>query len=228
MRFEDREDAGRQLAHRLQGFAHRADVIVLGIPRGGVPVAFEIASALHLPMDIFLARKLGVPGYEELAFGAVALGGARYLDEQMIEAAGITPEEVQRIAAKVNETVVQRARMYRGGRAPIDVAGRTIILVDDGIATGASIYAAIDALRQLRPASLVVAVPVAPPATCKWLAKVVDELFCLSQPMIFDAVGRFYWKFSPVSDEEVVALLRRAASLSAPRGISWATSPVVD
>src|SRR5271154_1241064 len=143
MIFEDREDAGRRLAEPLQEFAGRKDVVVLGIPRGGVAVGFEIARALHVTLDIFLSRKLGVPGQEELAFGAVAAGDGRYLDEQVIQAAGISEEQIERITAEVRETLQRRAVRYRGNRAALAVAGRTVVLVDDGIATGASVYAAI-------------------------------------------------------------------------------------
>src|SRR5579862_3015698 len=166
MTFKDRQDAGRQLAKRLMKYAGADDVIVLGIPRGGVPVAYEIATALHAPLDIFLSRKLGVPGHEELAFGAVAAGDGRFLDEEIIQAADISSEEIERITQATRAKLEERAHLYREGRRPLAVEGRTVILVDDGIATGASAYAAIHALRQMKPKKLVVAVPVAPNSTC--------------------------------------------------------------
>ena len=210
MIFKDREDAGLQLANRLGAYANRNDVIVLGIPRGGVPVAFEIAQALNLPMDIFLSRKLGVPGREELAFGAIAAGDGRFLDREIIQALGISEQQIERVTEKVKETLSQRAELYRGDRRPLQVEDRTVILVDDGIATGASIYAAINALQQMKPAKLVTAVPVAPPATCNWLRTVVDEVICITEPEQFYSVGQFYKQFSQVPDEEVIDLLQRA------------------
>ena len=209
MVFADREDAGLQLAARLGAYADREDVIVLGIPRGGVAVAFEVAQALHAPLDIFLSRKLGVPGYEELAFGAIAAGDGRFLDKEVIKAAGISERQVESITQQVRETLEQRAALYRGNRPPLEVAGRTVVLVDDGIATGASVYAAINALQQMKPARLVVAVPVAPASTCSWLSNEVDELVCLYAPERFYAVGQFYERFNQVTDEEVTELLRR-------------------
>jgi putative phosphoribosyl transferase len=216
MIFKNREAAGRQLAKRLGDYANRKDVTVLGIPRGGVNVAFEVAHALNAPLDIFLSRKLGVPGQEELAFGAIAAGDGRYLDEQVIEAAGISEEQVERITQEVKETLQQRAVLYRGNRPPLHVTGRTIILVDDGIATGASVYAAINALRQMKPAELVIAVPVASATTCDWLRTEVDQLICLYAPEQFYAVGQFYESFTQVEDDEVKDLLRRAERLHQP------------
>ena len=210
MIFKDREDAGRQLANRLSAYANRNDVIVLGIPRGGVPVAFEIAQALHLPMDIFLSRKLGVPGREELAFGAIAAGDGRFLDREMVQALGISERQIENVTAKVKETLSQRAELYRGDRGPLQIENRTVILVDDGIATGASVYAAINALQQMKPAKLVIAVPVAPPATCEWLRTVVHQVICIAEPEQFYAVGQFYRQFSQVPDKEVIDLLQRA------------------
>ena len=210
MIFKDREDAGEQLAKRLSSYANRNDVTVLGIPRGGVTVAFEIAQTLHVPLDIFLSRKLGVPGQEELAFGAVAAGDGVFLDEQAIRAMGISRQQIERITEKVKETLQHRATLYRGSRSPLQIAGRTIILVDDGIATGASIFAAISALRQMRPEKLIVAVPVAPASTFRSLLAYADELVCLYAPEQFYAVGQFYERFSQKADEEVCDLLKRA------------------
>lgn len=207
MIFTDRADAGRQLARQLAGFAGREGAIVLGIPRGGVVVAAEIAKALRLPLDVFLAHKLGVPAQPELAFGAVAEEGIRYLDQEMVRHQQIQPETIDRIAAEVQALLEKRSRLYRGSRPPPEIAGKTILLVDDGIATGASIFAAVLALHQLRPAELILAVPVAPAATCSWLRKSVDQLICLLQPANFLAVGEFFADFSQTSDQEVARLL---------------------
>jgi putative phosphoribosyl transferase len=218
MTFKNRADAGRQLARQLQAFANRKDVAVLGIPRGGVVVAYEIATALHLSLDIFLSRKLGVPGHEEFAFGAVAAEDGRYLDEQIIRAAKISPQQVEHITAEARVTLNRRAAEYRGNRPPVQVAGRIIILVDDGIATGASVYAALKALRQMKPALLVLAVPVVPSSTYVWLRSMVDQMVILSAPDDFFAVGQFYEDFSQVQDDEVVTLLQRAKRLSSTPG----------
>lgn len=210
MIFENREDAGRQLVKRLEHFANRPNVVVLGIPRGGVSVAFEVASALHAPLDVFLSRKLGVPGHGELAFGAISAGDGRYLDEGIVQAAGISPEQIECVTAEVRLELGRRATLYRGDRPPLQVAGKIVILVDDGIATGASVYAAIQALRQMKPAKLILAIPVAPPSTCAWLETFVDELVCLEMPEPFYAVGAFYQNFAQVEDQQVIALLQRA------------------
>jgi len=210
MIFKDRIDAGRQLATRLSSYANWQDIVVLGIPRGGVTVAFEVAQALHAPLDIFLSRKLGVPGHEELAFGAIAAGDGRYLDKRVIEAAGLSEQQIERVTQDVKNTLQERALLYRGSCPPLEVTGRTVILVDDGIATGASVYAAISALRQMKPAKLVLAVPVAPASTCAWLRPEVDQLVCVHAPEEFYAVGQFYESFPQVEDVEVQDLLRRA------------------
>ncbi|MGA1983191.1 MAG: phosphoribosyltransferase [Acidobacteriaceae bacterium] len=210
MIFEDREDAGRRLAKELGEFANRKDVLVLGIPRGGVTVAFEIAQALQLPLDVFLSHKLGVPGQEELAFGAIAAGDGRYLEQRVIRAEGISPETIERVTVEVKRMLDQRAVLYRGDRPPLPVEERTVVLVDDGIATGASMFAAASALREMKPAMLIVAAPVAPASTCAWLRNMVDRLVCLYEPQDFYAVGQFYRNFSQVTDDEVIHLLRRA------------------
>jgi putative phosphoribosyl transferase len=215
MIFENRQDAGRQLTTHLAEFADRPAAIVLGIPRGGVIVASEIAQALSLPLDIFLSHKLGVPGHEELAFGAIAAGQldpthSRYLDERVIRAASVTSEEIERVTAQVRQLLNQRAILYRGDAPPLQLAGQTVLFVDDGIATGASIYAAILALRQMQPAELIVAVPVAPASTCAWLRGSVDRLVCLHAPQDFNAVGQFFESFSQLEDEEIIDLLRSA------------------
>jgi putative phosphoribosyl transferase len=211
MIFEDRQDAGRRLATHLAEFAGRPDAIVLGIPRGGVVVAFEIAQALHLPLDIFLAHKLGVPGHEELAFGAIAAAGSRYLDEEVIRAERVSPEAIDRVTAQVRQLLHQRALLYRGRRPPFQLAGQTVLLVDDGIATGASVYAAILALRQIGPTAIILAAPVAPASTCAWLRSSVDRLVCLHAPPDFHAVGQFFRNFSQVEDDEIVRLLQPPA-----------------
>jgi putative phosphoribosyl transferase len=213
MVFSNREDAGRQLANQLTAYSNLENVVVLGLPRGGVPVAFEVASRLHVSLDIFLSGKLGVPGHQELAFGAVALDDGRFLDQEIIRMAGISEEQIEHITRLTRDKLGQRAALYRGGRAPLPVAGKIVILVDDGIATGASIYAAIWALRQMKPKKLVVAVPVAPSSTCEWLRQLVDELVVTYVPNQFYAVGQFYDHFSQVSDTEVISLLRQADDL---------------
>lgn len=209
MVFANRGDAGRSLARLLERFANRHDVIVLGVPRGGVPVAYEIASALHAPLDVLVLRKLGVPGHEELAFGAIALGGMRVLDRHIIENIGVSPSEVDRITAKEHAELLRREAAYRGHLPPLALVGKTVILVDDGVATGASLLAGIRAVRGFEPAKMVVAVPVAPPETCERLADEVDDLVCVATPERFGAVGQFYDDFSEVRDEEVIQLLTR-------------------
>jgi len=225
MSFENRVDAGKRLASRLDTYAKRQDVIVLGIPRGGVPVAFEVASVLRAPLDVFLSRKLGVPGREESAFGAIASGGVRVLDRELIDAVGITHAAVERITANVRKELERREKLYRGGRQPLVVQGKTVILVDDGIATGSSMRAAIEALRQMKPARVVVAVPVAPLHTCKQLRSKVDDLVCPYQPETFYAIGQFYEDFSQVNDEEVTELLQRAARPAESSASPSATVP---
>ncbi len=209
MVFDDRVDAGRKLAQRLEAaYAKRKDVIVLGIPRGGVPVAFEVAKALEAPLDVFLSRKLGVPGQEELAFGAVASGDVRVLDRQIIEAVGVSEQQIEQTTQAVKKELERRERLFRGSRPPLKVEGRTVLLVDDGIATGSSMQAAINALRQMKPARIVVAVPVAPVSTCNRLRPEVDDLVCLHMPESFFAIGQFYADFSQVPDEDVAGLLK--------------------
>lgn len=212
MRFPDRTHAGQMLAERLQQYASRDDVLVLGIPRGGVPVAFEVARALHAPLDVFILRKLGVPWQEELAFGALASGGVRILEAETVDALGLTAEEIEEVAKREEAELQRRERVYRSNRPAPVVQGKVVLLVDDGIATGASMQAAITALRRLKPAKLVVAVPVASATTVKRLRKQVDELVVVDLPEAFYAVGQFYDDFRPTTDEEVVDLLERAAA----------------
>ena len=207
MAFADRTEAGRKLAALLAGYANRADVIVLGIPRGGVQVAVEVAAQLSVPLDVFLLRKLGIPGEEELAFGAIASGDVRILDRETIEALGISEQEIEQVTNAEQSELQRRERAYRGSRPALDVQGKTVIFVDDGIATGSSMRAGIKALRLLQPRRIVVAVPVAPARTCNQLRSEVDELVCVRTPMFFHAIGQFYEDFTQVSDEEVLALL---------------------
>ena len=209
MIFANRMEAGRSLAWRLEKYANRKDVVVLGIPRGGVPVAFEVAQALHAPLDVFLFRKLGVPGHEEFAFGAIASGGVRVLDRQTLRGLSISGPDVESVTAREQSELQRRELAYRGDRPALSVTGQTVILVDDGIATGASLLAGIRALQQLRPAKIVIAVPVAPPAACERLAYEVDEFVCVAAPEHFRAVGQFYEDFSQVGDEEVIQMLAR-------------------
>jgi putative phosphoribosyl transferase len=215
--YVDRIDAGKKLAEKLRAYAGREDVIVLGVPRGGVPVAFEVATALKAPLDILVLRKLGVPWQEELAFGAIAQGDVRVLDRRIMEMLGLTPSEVEKVAAKEKVELERREKAYRGDRPPLDVRGRTVVLVDDGIATGSSMRAAIAALRQMGPARIVLAVPVAPPSTCERLRAEVDDLVCVDMPESFYAIGQFYLNFSPVGDREVTDLLARSAGLASEK-----------
>jgi putative phosphoribosyl transferase len=204
--------AGRALAERLGAYQERTDVIVLGIPRGGVPVAFEVAAALHAPLDIFCVRKLGVPGQEELAFGAIASGGVRVFDAAVVEALGISGQDIEIVTAQEKRELERRERTYRGTKPLLNVAGMTVIIVDDGIATGSSMRAAIAALRHLTPAHIVIAVPVAPVSACTHLRTEVDDVVCVYRPESFLAIGQFYKDFLPVSDAVVTDLLRRAGS----------------
>jgi putative phosphoribosyl transferase len=219
MVFTDRTEAGRMLAERLKSYANRKDVTVLGIPRGGVPVAFEIAKALNVRLDVFVARKLGVPWQEELAFGAIASGGVRVLDSEIVEAVGISEAAIEEVAAREQVELERRERLYRGVGPPLNISGRIVILVDDGIATGSSMRAAVSALRQMKPARLVVAVPVAPLSTCNGLRPEVDELVCVHMPEFFRAIGDFYEDFSQVADQEVADLLGRGLRHAVPRTV---------
>jgi erythromycin esterase-like protein/predicted phosphoribosyltransferase len=207
MRFHDRTDAGRQLAGRLTAFAGRSDVIVLGLPRGGVPVAHEVAVRLKAPLDVCLVRKLGVPGHPEFAMGAIASGGIEILSTDVIRDLGIPPALVQQVAVRERLELERRDVLYRAGRRPAAVRDRTVILVDDGLATGSTMQAAVLALRQQAPARIVVAVPVGSRQACEQLRRLVDEVVCASTPEPFDAVGLWYEEFSQTSDEEVTRLL---------------------
>ena len=223
--FRDRREAGRQLAEKLTAYANRPDVLVLALPRGGVPVAYEVARTLGAPLDVFVVRKLGVPGYEELAMGAVATGGVRVLNDQLVERLGIPEQLIDAVAARERQALARRERLYRGSRPPPDVRGRTVILVDDGLATGATMYAAIEALRKQNPGRIVVAVPTASPDTCEEMKKKADDVICAVTPEPFHAVGRWYQVFSQTTDEEVAELLAQA---SAPEQRDVAQSRTTD
>jgi putative phosphoribosyl transferase len=209
-RYRDRRDAGRQLAERLLDYRGRPDVLVLALPRGGVPVGFEVARALEAPLDVLVVRKLGLPGNEELAMGAIASGGVRVLNPDAIEQLRIPEAVIERAAAQEQLELERREELFRGGRAGIDPAGCTVILVDDGLATGATMKAAIQALRQRHPAEIVVAVPVAPAQTCREMADLADRAVCLLQPTMFGGVGEWYLDFRQTSDGEVRSLLEPA------------------
>jgi putative phosphoribosyl transferase len=206
-RFDDRSEAGRRLAESLLQYAGRPDLVVLGLPRGGVPVAYEVAKRLSAPLDVFVVRKLGVPGHEELAMGAIASGGVRVLNRDVVLGARLSQADVDQVAARELETLRSKEEKYRGDRPARELKGVSAILVDDGLATGASMRAAIEALRWRQVASIVVAVPVAPRETCAALASEVDEIVCALEPDPFTAVGLWYRDFSPVSDGTVRTLL---------------------
>jgi putative phosphoribosyl transferase len=212
--FLDRHDAGRRLSRELSGYADRSDVIVLALPRGGVPVGYEVATALHVPLDVFVVRKLGVPGQEELAMGAIASGGVRILDEDIIRRAGVTTEHLRRVTAAEQAELERRERQYRGDRPFPDLSGKTVILVDDGLATGSTMRAAVAALRQEGPSRVVVAVPVAAEETCEAFRHIADDIICAVTPEPFYAVGLWYADFSQTQDEEVHDLLERARDVS--------------
>ncbi len=209
--FRDRRDAGRVLAGLLERCRGLPDVVVLGLPRGGVPVAYEIAMSLAAPLDVFLVRKLGVPGSEELAMGAIAGGGVIVLNEDVIRGLDIQPQALQEVAEREARELLRRERAYREGRPPPDLTGKIVILVDDGLATGASMRAAVHALRRHRPGQIVVAVPAAPESTCQDLKETVDDVVCATTPSPFFSVGRSYWDFTQTTDREVRDLLRAAA-----------------
>ena len=211
MRFLDRRDAGRRLAKKLAGYADDPRVVVLGLPRGGVPVAYEVAQALHAPLDVFVVRKLGVPGHRELAMGAIASGGARVLNQDVIDALRISSAEVESVADREVQEVERQQRLYRGHVPLPELRGRTVIVVDDGLATGSTMRAAVGALRHSKPARIIVAAPVAAEETARTLREVADGVVCLSAPVDFHAVSMWYEDFSQTSDEEVRNLLEAAS-----------------
>lgn len=211
MLFRDRRDAGRLLAKKLAEYADRR-VVVLAVPRGGVPVAYEVAQALNAPLDIFLVRKLGLPGHEELALGAIASGGVQVVNESVLARFHVSEGMINEVVAREQRELERREEAYRGTKPPIDVAGKTAILIDDGLATGASMRAAVVALRQRSPARIVVAVPIAPPDTCREFEDLVDAIVCAVTPEPFYAVGQWYDDFTQTTDEEVRRLLSLAAA----------------
>ncbi|OBH60294.1 erythromycin esterase family protein [Mycobacterium sp. E2479] len=205
--FRDRREAGQVLGNLLTAYRDRPDVIVLGLARGGLPVAWEVAAALHAPLDAFIVRKLGAPGHEEFAVGALATGGRVVINDDVVRGLRITPQQLRFIAEREGRELVRREAVYRDGRPPVDVSGKTVILVDDGLATGASMFAAVQALREAEPAHIVMAVPAAPESTCREFAGLVDDVVCASMPTPFLAVGESFWDFRQVTDDEVRQLL---------------------
>ena len=214
MYFHDRADAGRTLARSLHRYRNRPDVIVLALPRGGVPVAFEVARELNAPLDVFLVRKLGVPGHEELGMGAIASGGLRVVNESIVREIGVSQEVVDHVTASEQKELERREYLYRGSRPAPRIEGQTVIVVDDGLATGFSMKAAVTALRQQHPARLIVAVPTAPVETCAELKRMADEIVCPLTPEPFYAVGGSYADFRQTTDEEVRALIGSAGVVS--------------
>lgn len=211
MPFRNRTEAGHLLASKLMGYAHRHDTIVLALPRGGVPVGCEIAKALHAPLDVFLVRKLGLPWQEELAMGATATGKIRVLNEDVIKTFAVTDEIIEAVAAREEQELERRERLYRGDRPPVNVTGKIAILVDDGLATGSTMRAAVRALKLQNPARIIAAVPVAAVSTCEELKHEVDEIVCAVTPEPFYAISQYYEDFSQTTDEEVQELLKRAS-----------------
>jgi putative phosphoribosyl transferase len=208
--FLDRRDAGRVLASRLRSYAGRDDIVVLALPRGGVPVAYEVASALGAPLDVFLVRKLGTPGHRELAMGAIASGGVRVLNDDVVRWYGIPDSAIEQVAREESAELERRERAYRHGKPALDLAGRVVILVDDGLATGSTMRAAAQAMRIHRPTRVVVAVPVGARQTCSEIAAVADEVICARMPEPFSAVGQWYLDFEQTGDDEVRDLLQKS------------------
>jgi putative phosphoribosyl transferase len=215
-RFRDRYQAGQRLAQALAPYANRPNLLVLALPRGGVPVGAEVAHALHAPLDVMLVRKLGVPGHEELAMGAIASGGIRVLSEEIIAALSIPDRVIAAVASAEEDELHRRERLYRDDRPPPEVRGKTVILVDDGLATGSTMRAAALALRSQGPDRLIIAVPVAPQETCESLLRDADDVVCAVQPEPFFAVGNWYENFAQTTDEEVRRLLTQVNEASDP------------
>ena len=209
--FNDRRDAGRKLAQKLSAYANQSDVVVLALPRGGVPVAYEVALALNAPLDIFTVRKLGLRGHEELAMGAIATGGARVINQDVVRSFNVPRGVIEAVAKQELNELERRERVFRGNRIMPEIHGKTAILIDDGLATGASMQAAILGLRAKNPARIVVAVPTAPLETCEAFKKLVDEMICATSPEPFYGVGQWYEDFSQVTDEQVQTLLKQAS-----------------
>lgn len=210
--FRDRTDAGHQLAKKLMAYANRRDVLVLGLPRGGVPVAFEVAQALIAPLDVLLVRKLGVPGNKELAMGAIASGGIRIINRNLVTSLKLSQEAIAQVIASEEKELLRRERAYRNNRSPLNVRDRIVILVDDGLATGATMHAAATAIKQQHPKQIIAAVAVAAPQTSDEFLMAVDELVCTLTPKPFYAVGLWYEQFPPTTDAEIVDLLERSAN----------------
>lgn len=214
--FRDRYEAGQVLAGLLESYRDRPDVVVLGLARGGLPVAYEVARALRVPLDAFIVRKLGAPGHEEFAVGALASGGRVVVNDDILRALKVTPGQLREIAEREARELIRREEAYRGGRPPLNVTGKVVILVDDGLATGSSMLAAVQALRESEPAEIVVAVPAAPESTCREFAGIVEDMVCASMPTPFLAVGESFWDFTQVTDEEVRELLSKPTTGTAP------------
>lgn len=210
MRFLNREDAGRQLAEKLTSYKEKRDALVLALPRGGVPVAYQIARALQLPLDVMLVRKLGVPGHEELAMGAIANGGVRVLNEEIVHSLRISPFIIEDAVEAEQQELKRRNQAYRGGKPAPDLRSRTVLLVDDGMATGANMRAAVAAAKHQQAARIVVAVPVASDSAYDAIKEIADEVVCVALPTVFYGVGGFYMDFAQTSDAEVKALLKKA------------------
>jgi predicted phosphoribosyltransferase len=212
MQYENRGQAGRCLAEKLTAYAGHSDVVVLALPRGGVPVAFEIASALHAPLDVFVVRKLGVPGHEELAMGAIATGGVRVMNTDVVRELQVPDQVIESIAEREQRELERRERLYRGARPLQDLCGKTVIVVDDGLATGATMRAAIAALRHMKPGHIVIAVPVGSAEVTEEMRYIADEVFCPYTPEPFRAVGLWYKDFSQASSEELQGLVARGSA----------------
>ncbi len=223
--FKDRLEAGRELGDALSDYRGRSDVVVLAIPRGGVPVAFEVARMLAAPLDVIVVRKLGLPGQPELAMGAIASGGVRVLNQDVVSSLGVPGPVIDAVTARETAELERRERLFRGDRPGIDPTGRTAIVVDDGLATGSSMRAAVIALRERGAASVVVAVPVGPASTCREIALVADALVCPNQPEYFMAVGEWYENFSQTSDEEVRRLLEKSSAFANPGDLPRPETP---
>jgi putative phosphoribosyl transferase len=218
--YRDRTEGGHALARWLAVFSGRNDITVLALPRGGVPVAAEVAQLLEAPLDVFVVRKLGLPGNEELSMGAIATGGVKLLDESLIVDSGVTPEGLAEVIARETTELHRRETLYRGDRPPLDVSGRHVILVDDGLATGYSMKVAVLALRRLQPSHVTIAVPVGAPSACVSLASTVDELICPLQPDPFHAVGLWYDHFPSLTDDEVRSCLQPAGRPTDESGVA--------
>jgi putative phosphoribosyl transferase len=222
MLFKDRRAAGQQLAEKLAAYANRPDVLVLALPRGGVPVAFEVAQALHVPLDVFLVRKLGVPGQEELAMGALASGGVRVINDEVVRSLHLSEATIDQVATQEQQELERRERLYRDDQPAPALQGCTVIVIDDGLATGATMRAAVKAIGQQQPARIVVAVPISSPETCQELGAEVDEIICAMTPCPFHSVGHWYNNFSQTTDQEVRDLLQQATTRTQPSAVGVA------